>query len=515
MTDQALSRPFWFPSEPNAKNYPQLNGDRHVDAAVVGAGIVGLTTAHLLAAAGLKVAVVEARQVGRQATGRSTAKVTSQHGMRYAKLIREIGETSARRYAGANESAVDQIRTLVADNDIDCGMEDRSACVFGWDKNDRRNLVEEADAASRLGLPASFVEETGLPFPTAGAVIFAHQAQFDPFRYLLGLAEVVSHEAELFEHTRATEIDLTEPARVKTERGTIAAASVVLATQLPTVAEGRFYIKAYPVAHPLVAARLPVEHRLDRMYISNSSPIRSLRTARQSDETYLIAVGDGYRPGSTVDEIRAMQELHEFIRRHFAIEQTSHSWTNEDFVPMDGLPFIGPICAGIGNIHVATGFGAWGITQATVAAQLLADRILGRSNDLAGLFDPSDRSVIRSAPTFISENLRTGVRLVSDKLFKARIENLADIPDDEGGIIEFDGELIAVLKQGSEVASAFSASCTHLGCVLGWNPVDRSWDCPCHGSRFDTEGQVIAGPAVSPLRPHRLRKAAQKLTQAS
>lgn len=210
------NRPFWFPSDENAKTYPPLADSISVDVAIVGGGIVGLTAAHLLAGSGKSVAVLEARQIGRQATGRSTAKVTSQHGQRYDRLIRDIGRDDARIYAQANEHAVEKIRTLVETLQLDCGLKQMAAFVYGETEDEAASLRKEAEAASSLGLPASFVTEVDLPFPVTGAVRFDGQAQFDPYRYLLGLAEVVSREAMLFEKTRVTDVEHGEPCIVKT-----------------------------------------------------------------------------------------------------------------------------------------------------------------------------------------------------------------------------------------------------------------------------------------------------------
>jgi glycine/D-amino acid oxidase-like deaminating enzyme/nitrite reductase/ring-hydroxylating ferredoxin subunit len=504
------SRPFWFPSDENAKTYPPLADSISVDVAIVGGGIVGLTAAHLLAGTGKSVAVLEARQIGRQATGRSTAKVTSQHGQRYDRLIRDIGRDGARLYAQANENAVGQIRSLVETLQLDCGLKQTAAFVYGETEDETSSLRKEAEAASSLGLPASFVTEVELPFPVTGAVRFDGQAQFDPFRYLLGLAEVVSRGGNLFENTRVTDIEHGEPCLVKTDGGSVTADHVIVATQMPIIHDGLFYTKAFPFAHPIVAAPIPAGQVLDGMFISVGSPTHSLRSAERDGKTYLIAAGGEFKTGVTEDELAMVRDLQAFVKTTFGIESLSHSWINEDFRPMDDLPFVGRASSSKPHLFVAVGFDAWGITQSTVAAGIIVDLILERANEAAEIFDATRLQPISGGPTFVLENVKTGKRLVGDRLFKQRVQEIESIAAGQGGIVEIDGEQLAVVKDDQGVVSALSAVCTHLGCIVGWNEVDRTWDCPCHGSRFDSQGRVISGPAVSPLEARELGAALQK-----
>lgn len=454
--------------------------------------------------------MLEARQIGRQATGRSTAKVTSQHGQRYYRLIRDIGRDGARLYAQANENAVGQIRSLVETLQLDCGLKQTAAFVYGQTEDEASSLRKEAEAASSLGLPASFVTEVDLPFPVTGAVRFDGQAQFDPYRYLLALAEVVSHEGNLFENTRVTDVEHGEPCLVKTDGGSVTADHAIVATQMPIVHDGLFYTKAFPFAHPLVAAPMPVGHVLDGMFINAGSPTHSLRSAETDGQTYLIAAGGEFKTGVTEDETAMVNDLQAFLRTTFGIESLSHSWINEDFRPMDDLPFVGRASSSKPHLFVAVGFDAWGITQSTVAARIIADLILERAHEAAEIFDATRLRPISGGPTFVSENVKTGIRLVGDRMLKQRVQKIESIAAGQGGIVEIDGEQLAVIKNDQGVVSALSAVCTHLGCIVGWNEVDRTWDCPCHGSRFDSQGHVISGPAVSPLEAREIRAALSK-----
>lgn len=508
MTNSAASEmhhSFWIPSERDAIAYPAPDGDLDVDVAIVGAGIVGLTAACLLLSAGRKVAVFEARRVGRQATGRSTAKITSQHGIRYQNLIKDIGKSGARRYAAVNERAIGRIRNLCESLGLECSLEILPAFVFADTEEQVATLRDEAEAAASLGLPASFVREVGLPFPVAGALRFDDQSQFDPYCYLAGLAEVVAREGMLFENTRATDIEQGEPCRLKAGDAAVTAGNVIVATQMPVIGDGLFFAKSFPVAHPMAAAPLPGSARFDGMFISSSSPTHSFRTAEKDGTQYIVAAGGEYKTGVPEELEAQLDDLREFLRRGFGIEQLSHVWVNEDFRPMDELAFIGPVSSSKPNLHVAVGFDAWGITQGTAAAEIIADRVIGRDNDDAEVFSASRVRPMAGGAELVSENLKAGARLAGDRLLRRQVQTLDDIPDGEGGIIERDGEQLAVTRDGDEVGQALSAVCTHLGCIVGWNPVDRTWDCPCHGSRFDQQGQVLSGPALHPLESRSLR----------
>jgi glycine/D-amino acid oxidase-like deaminating enzyme/nitrite reductase/ring-hydroxylating ferredoxin subunit len=502
-----LQQPFWYPAEADTARYPAPDGDLEVDVAIVGAGIVGLTAACLLLAAGRKVAVFEARRVGRQATGRSTAKITSQHGKRYRNLIGNIGKSGARRYAAANERAIGRIRNLCDTLELDCGLGILPAFVFTESEDHVAALREEADAAASLGLPASFVRDVGLPFPVAGALRFDDQSQFDPYRYLTGLAATVARDGLLFENTRVSGVEHGVPCKLRAGDVEVTAGHVIVATQMPVIGDGLFFAKSFPIAHPMAAAPLPDSVRFEGMYISSGSPTHSFRIAEKDGQRFIVAVGGEYKTGVPEELDAKMNDLREFLRRAFGIGQLSHAWVNEDFRPMDELPFIGPVSSSKPHLHVAVGFDAWGMTQGTVAAEIISDKVLGRENDDAEIFDASRVRPVAGGVELITENVKTGARLAGDRLLARQVQSVDDIPEGQGGIVERDGEQLAVVKDGEDVRQALSAVCTHLGCIVGWNAIDRTWDCPCHGSRFDEQGQVLSGPALEPLEVKSLRTA--------
>ncbi|UUP18708.1 FAD-dependent oxidoreductase [Nitratireductor thuwali] len=495
--------PFWLDGAA-VPAFAAVGEDMRVDVAIVGGGIVGLHCALNLRASGLRVAVFEARRFGRQATGRSTAKVTSQHGLRYGQLKRDFGDEYARVYADANQKAIENIARLCAELDGGAGFQRRDAFVYACNDDEADRLQEEAEAAASLGLPASMEHAAGLPLQVTSLLKFKNQAQFDPAAYLGGLAGLLSPDVKLFEQSRVTSIEDGEPYRLASNGHTITAGHVVVATQMPIVNDGMFFAKAFPFAHPVAAAPLPEGIPVDGVFISAGSPSHSFRTAQRDDQVYLVAAGGEYKPAHPDEQAGVIEDLLRFLREHFRIEQPTHLWTNEDFRSMDGAAFIGPATSSKPNLLVATGFAAWGITQGAVAGEILAARILGQEHEAAALFEARRVKPLVGGSTFLSENARAGAHMVSDRLMGAKSGKPEDIAPGGAGIVSIDGKQVAFRRTADGQPHGLSAKCTHMGCIVDWNAVDRTWDCPCHGSRFDENGRVLAGPAASPLEPRRV-----------
>jgi glycine/D-amino acid oxidase-like deaminating enzyme/nitrite reductase/ring-hydroxylating ferredoxin subunit len=488
-------RTYWDEAAPRHA-FPELAGHYSVDVAIIGGGIVGVTAARRLKDMGLTAAVVEARRIGRQVTGRSTAKITSLHGLTYAALARKHGEAKARLYGKAQQAALGEILRLAALHRIDCDIEGKVALTYTCDPAEVGKIEEEVEVARRLGLPASLVSGgNGLPFEIRAAVRFADQAQFHPVKYVVGLARTIPGEGcHVFEQSPVIDWD---PGEVRSARGAVTARHVMMATHLPLGQVGGFYAEAYPYAEPVVAG--PIARVPEGMFVNVEEPSRSIRTHVAADGTiYGIAAGSAFKPGHTEEEARHVEDLARWFMQHFAAGPITHRWVNEDYTPMDGLPFAG-WSGRIGKPYlVATGFKAWGITNGTAAAMLAADLAAGRDNPWTELFDARRISPVAGAREFLKENIHVAADLVGG-LFASRPSTLEALAPGEAAVIAREGKRIAAFRDMEGRIHAFSAICTHMGCVLGWNRTDRTWDCPCHGSRFGIDGEVIHGPAVTPL----------------
>ncbi len=494
----ASSESFWVATAPDAA-FAALSGDVSVDVAIVGGGMVGLTAAALLKREGRRVAVIEARRVGRQATGRSTAKLTSQHATIYAQLLRTHGRDGARSYAEANQAAIECVAGLVNDLGIDCDFERRSAYVFTRSDDKLKLLESETEAARGLGLPAELLRDVSLPFPVRCAMRFTGQAQLHPCKYLVGLARFVDGDgSHVFESTRAQDAESGAPMRVRMEHGTVTARDVIVATHLPVTGHGMYFAKAYPHSQPILAAPIDPAVAPDGMFISVDTPTLSVLRTHHEGRTYLIAAGGHTKPGHADELLQSLADLERSVRADFDVGQVSHRWTNHDYLPMDRVPFVGRPSSGDPHLFVATGFHGWGLSNGTAAAMILAEAIAGRPSPWAALFDAGRVKPVASAPAFVAENVQVAKHLVAGYLAR-RPRSAAELGPGEAAVIDSDGGKIAAYRDQAGTVHQVSAVCTHMKCVVGWNPIARSWDCPCHGSRFEPDGAVIAGPAVSPL----------------
>ncbi len=500
MAENASNEGYWNATA-GKTSFPRLSGDLTVDVAIVGGGIVGITTARMLKDRGLRVAVLEAHRVGRQVTGRSTAKVTSQHGLVYQTLVEKFGEQRAGLYAQAQESALRTIERLAAAHGIACDLQPSVAFAFTQQEQNVARVEKEVDVARQLGLPASLVRQTDLPFDVLAACRFDRQAQFHPTRYVVGLAGTIPGDgSHVFELCRASDWG---PDRVVTATGTVNARHVVMATHLPLGQIGGYYARAFPEAESVIAARIA---RVPAgMYINVEQPSFSIRTHTQGNgDVYAIVAGTSFKPGHTDEERESFESIESWLAAHFEAGPVEHRWVNMDYKSMDSAPFIGWSTGPRKGYLVATGFNAWGITNGTAAAMILADLAAGKENRWSALFDARRVKPLAGAMEFAKENAAVALHLAGGYLSR-KPASLEELGPGDAAILKVDGKNVAAFRDEQGHVHAVSAVCTHMGCVVGWNETDRTWDCPCHGSRFGLDGDVIHGPATAPLEPRRPR----------
>ena len=500
----ATNESLWVATTP-ATSYPSLGeqgaGAVDVDVAVVGGGITGITTAVLLKEAGATVALVEAGRIATGSTGYTTAKITTLHGLVYADLIATFGEDGARTYGEANEAGLARIARFVDERGIDCHFARGPAYTYTEDPARVEAVEAEADAARRLGLPATFSTDTDLPFPVLGAVRFDDQARFHPREYCQAMAAAVAGDGSVvLESTRVLDVDAGRPCTVRTDRGDLRAGHVVLATLLPFLDRGGFFAKCHPTRSYAMAIRVDGEATRG-MYLSADTPTRSVRPHDGGDGTVLVVSGEGHKTGQDEDTTRRYAALEAWARDRYTVTSVDHRWSAQDFVPVDSVPYVGRLTRGSEHLSVATGFKKWGMTNGTAAAMILTDAILGRDNPWAAFFDANRVEVTASAREFVKENLDVAKRFVGDRLAGLAAPTVDDLAPGQGAVVRAGDRRVAAYRDESGVVHAVSPICTHLGCHVAFNAAERSWDCPCHGSRFDVGGRVLAGPAVKDLEP--------------
>lgn len=498
-----VNQSFWIEST-SSSNYPMLNGDLTVDVAIVGGGIVGLTAAYLLTQAGKKVAVIEAKQIATGVSGHTTAKLTSLHQLIYADLIEQFGEETARIYGESNQAAIEKVAEIVATENIDCDFRRCSAYTFGLDHNDLSKINAEVIAAMKLGLPASAVQDVPLPFATNSGIKFDSQAQFHIRKYLLHLANsIVSKDSYIFEQTRVQTVEENPSCRVISEQGVVSAEKVLVTTHLPILDQGLFFAKTWPKRSYLIAAPIEPSQAPEGMFIGYGDDYHSIRTTPYGDELLLLVGGEGHKVGTKINTQECYAALEDYAYQHFPIREVKYRWSTQDMVSFDKLPYIGQLTPMSKHIYVATGFNLWGMSKGTLSAMILSDLVLGKENPWAKTYDAT-----RATPFITSEsvkqNLDVGTHWVGDRLKDLFVNSNVDLQPEEGRVINEKGEKIAIYKNAQGEVEKMSAVCSHLGCIVSWNNAEKSWDCPCHGARFDCEGKVLRAPATEDLKAYKL-----------
>ena len=447
--------------------------------------------AYFLFLEGLTVAVVEAGRIIEDVTGFTTGKITSQHGLIYGYLAERFGLEKARLYGEANQAALEKIAALVERKWIPCDFRRTSAYLFTEKEENLEIIMAEVRAAQDAGLPASFVDETPLPF-ARGAVCIRNQARFHPRKLLLSLAqEITAGGGYIFENTRALDIGDDSYPELKTDLGSIQADSVVVATNTPFFHADEFLRRLTPTRSHVLGLRLngPPPKGLHYGIDGNGCSIRNQPTK----EGALLMVGSWYKDTAVDDVTLQYERIEQSARAQFDIKSIDYHWWTRDLKTPDRLPFIGRM-PGLENVYMAAGFGGWGMTTSTVAATVLADMIAGRDNPGAVLFDPA-----RDTGKFSSVSLTANMEKEGGPKEAAGRSDMEELKIGEGRIMDLDGAKVAVYKDDAGNVSGISAKCTHMGCTIDFNAQEKTWDCPCHGSRFSPDGQVIRGPALVAL----------------
>ena len=460
-----------------------LNKDIKTDVLVIGAGIAGILTAYMLKQKGRDVVLIDAAEIASGNTKNTTAKITSQHDLIYSKLIAEFGEEKARQYAKANELAIKKYKEIIEDKRIECDFEEKPAYVYSLNEVDV--LKEEVEAAKKLGIDAEFVQEANLPFKIKGALKFNNQAQFNPLKFLRG----ISNELVIYENTRALEI---KENLVVTSGGNITANNIVVATHYPIMnAPGYYFMKMHQERSYVLALENTSE--IDGMYIDLNKEGYSFRTYNN----LLLLGGISYRTGEN-EEGGSYDELRKVAKKLYPKAKEKYYWSAQDCMTIDGIPYIGRYSSETPNIYVATGFNKWGMTSSMVSAMIISDTILEKENDFSEIFSPRRFDLSLSINNIANDLIETAKNFIAQKVYIPSSE-IEHIKNGHGGIIEYNGEKVGVYKNKEGKEFFVSTKCTHLGCQLSWNADELTWDCPCHGSRFDYKGRLIGSPATKDL----------------
>jgi glycine/D-amino acid oxidase-like deaminating enzyme/nitrite reductase/ring-hydroxylating ferredoxin subunit len=505
--EKVASSSYWLESS-SFKPFAQLNKNLSVDAVVVGGGITGLTAAYLLASAGKSVALLERNRCAGGETEYTTAHLTMVTDKRLTDLIKRVGRSHAQATWDAGLAAIAQIDAAVREHAIECGFEWVDGYLHAPVRRDDDEPVEEqaqqfrqeAELAADMGFDAEFVE--AVPgFETPG-IRLPGQARFHPRRYLAGLAKAaVQLGVQIYEHTEAGEF-ADDPLSVKANGHTVTCDDMVLATHNPLigvsgmVGAALFQTKLALYTSYVVAGRVARGQVPDALFWDTADPYHYVRLDPQRDHDLVIFGGEDHKTGQVTDTEACYARLEQTLLDCIPRVEVTHRWSGQVIETPDGLPYIGQMAD---HQYVATGFAGNGMTFGTLAGMIVTDAIMSRHNPWRDLFAPDRSALGRGLWDYIKENADYPYYLLRDRFAGADGRTLRAVKRGQGAIIERDGQKLAVYRHHTGATTVRSAICTHMGCVVGWNAAEGTWDCPCHGSRFKTDGRVISGPAEEPL----------------
>ncbi len=498
----------WLDSTKKTDKFLSLSRDIETDVCIIGAGIFGLTCAYYLSHLGYQVVVLEKDDIGEKTTGHTTAKITSQHSLFYDYLINSNGRKFASDYLEANEKAIENIKQIIDSEKIKCDFQLQNSYVYTTKKSELETIQKEVAAVESLGFPCEFVTKTGLPFEIEGAICFKNQAQFHPLKYLYGLCKsIASHNGKIFTDSTVTNVEKSkhDSYLVSTHKATVKSKSVIVASHYPFINfPGMYFLKMYQSTSYIIAVDTK-KTLFNGMYINDTNPIFSYRTVKYQGKDLLLIGGGDHKTGHPSCYQDTYGILEQEAKKFYPNCEVLYRWNTRDCISLDKIPYIGQYSTTMPNVFVGTGFKKWGMTLSNIAANIIADEISGEENKYAYLFSPSRLKPIKNRDEMKNILVQSTNSLVLDK-FKAANMSFDEIQNDSGSIIEINHEKVGIYKSPEGKIFAVKPICTHLGCLLSWNDIDKTWDCPCHGSRFNYQGKNLYDPAFKNLDVYHLNE---------
>ena len=539
---------YWIDSMKDKIKFDALNENIRTDICIIGGGLTGITTAYNLSKYKIRTVLIEKDEICKQTSGNSTAKITSQHGLIYKYLIDSKGIDFAKKYYEANENAIRDIKNIIDKENINCDFEFQPSYIFTQKVQDVQKIKDEVEAVNNFGGRAELVEakdieinklksETNvdnnteklkicgdniekekldlkrnlvkermkevLPIKALAEIKFNNQAQFNPYKYGNALAKICSRSGvKIFEHTKVIDIDTEDEDEyyiITLENGCkIKAKYIVVTTKYPIInIPGFYFVKMYQSTSYAIAMQTK-QKLFDGVYINSEKPTISLRTAKFGDEYLLIVAGFDHKTGANIDLSNSYKYLEEIARSIYPNGKIKYRWNTEDCITLDKIAYIGEYSKLWINAYVATGFNKWGMTTSNIAAKIITDKILGQENEYENIFKSTRLEPIKNIKE-VKNMVKEGVNSILIKRFEVPQEEICQIQEGQAKIVEVKGQKIGIYKNNEGEIFKVNPICKHLGCELSWNNLEKTWDCPCHGSRYDYKGNLIYGPSVNNL----------------
>ena len=477
-----------------------LEQDFSTDICIIGAGIFGLTCAYYLTKLGFNVTVLEKSDIASKATGHTTGKITSQHGLFYDYLTNSYGQKFAKDYLDVNEEAIQNIKNIIDEENINCDFKYQNSYVFTTKKSELSLIKNEYNAVSNLGYNCELVTKTGLPFNIVGALCFKNQAEFHPVKYLAGLCKcIIARNGKIYTNSTAVDVKMEDSDYITYVNGhEIKSKYVIIATHYPFINfPGFYFTKMYQSTSYLIAVDTK-KTLFKGMHISAGVPTLSFRTALYNNKEILLIGGMDHKTGHPSSYKDTYGKLEDIAKKYYPDSNILFRWNTRDCISLDKLPYIGSFSSSMPNMFVGTGFKKWGMTLSNVAANIIVDKICGNYNKYEYLFKSTRLKPIKNHDEFKNILVQSTNSLLLDKLKRPNM-SFDEIENNSGSIIEVNGEKVGIYKDDNGKIYAVKPICTHLGCLLSWNDIDKTWDCPCHGSRFNFDGTNLYDPAFKNL----------------
>ena len=501
---------YWIQSTKNLKLNEKITNNYETDVCIIGAGLAGLSTGYYLAKEGINVIILDKDNIGQKVSGNTTAKITLQHNLIYDYLIKSFGTDFAMKYFKSNKEAISNIKKIIDDENIECDFEYQDNYVYTTNQDDITKIHNEIKAINSLNnilnsnekdIFADFVTSCNLPFKICGAIKVKDQAQFHPLKYMFGLSKAIKNKGGIiFTNSLVTDVKQKDGVYTTyTDKHFIKSKYIVIASHFPFKDFPGFYFSKMYQSTSYVLGIDTKSDLFDGMYISSDKPTFSYRTAKYKDKKILIMAGGDHKTGYAPDNNQTGYNiLEQEAKKYYPNCEILYRWNTRDCITIDKVPYIGDFSNLMPNMFVATGFNKWGITSSNVAANIIRDKILGIKNEYSKIYEATRFSPIKNAHEMKNITSQVLKSFVTNRI-KIPEENLSAIKNDNGGIIKVNGASIGIYKDINGKVFAVNPTCTHLGCLLTWNNLDKTWDCPCHGSRFDYTGKNLYDPAFKDL----------------
>ena len=489
----------WQDSTPVFDHSHTLPANKEFDVLIVGGGMTGITTAFLLQKAGKSCVIAEARNLCFGTSGGTTAHLNTFLDTTYDQIIKKFSEEDAKLVAKGTKAAITLIKQNVKEFALDCGFEETDAYLFSVKEKQNKELESIVDSANKVGVEMKFTREIEFPIPFLKAAIIPGQAKFHPGQYLMGLAKEFEDAGGLIlQNCRVTDIKEDTSLVATTSVGDIRARAAIYATHIPPGVNLLHFrcapYRSYAMAVALQDGKYPAALGYDL-----EDPYHYYRTQKVDKRTYLIVGGEDHKTGDVENTESCFRNLESHILKYFNVKDFAYRWSSQYFEPADGLAYIGNLPGHSPEMYVATGYGGNGMIYGTLAGIILSDILVKGSSIYQELFDPNRIKPIAGFTNVVKESADVVGHFIKDRLFPEKIEALVELAPGEGKVVKFEGHTIAMYKDENNQVHALNSACTHIKCTVRWNAAEKTWDCPCHGSRFTIDGELLTGPARKDL----------------